>query len=394
MKMKIALSMIVVALLNLSAAEFEKVYKEDGTLSIPSYPILDKRALSTSRGGDQLDSDAAIDGMGVLISAQEGKTVNPSYGKYNTLLQNNQGINSLDALLAEGVISADELQHSNDVCLNETFSCLEGMSINNVTNQCEAAVTCSDPDMTFNGNDCSKILITSEPAILGPNTKLLTRSESFVVPYGVTNINVCLGGAGGGGAGNTSRAYGGSAGEKKYFSLNVSPNQTFDFISGQGGKGGEIKQIGADYKGFPGGDSTFAGITARGGAGGQYRVNATDSDSCPGHSFSAGNNNNDATGGGAGPLGNGGNIHAGYGEITAGGAGTKYSNYNNGIGGSGGNGAVEITWDGYSCPGSATLNSSLNCITETPVTSPASCLIGVYDSSYGKCISDIIRTCH
>jgi len=54
--------------MSLSAFQVEKVYQEDGSLSIPNYPILDKRALSESRGGEVQDFSSARDGLGVMIT--------------------------------------------------------------------------------------------------------------------------------------------------------------------------------------------------------------------------------------------------------------------------------------------------------------------------------------
>ncbi|HEY7791513.1 MAG TPA: IPT/TIG domain-containing protein [Vicinamibacterales bacterium] len=100
--------------------------------------------------------------------------------------------------------------------------------------------------------------------------------QKFVVPAGVTQIQVELwGGGGGGGGGNASYASAGGGGGGAYVRvvLNVIPGQIFQINLGSGGAGGDASSFGSN--GSDGGETTLIDEThgveltgARGGAGG------------------------------------------------------------------------------------------------------------------------------
>ena len=156
MKKKIILVTLALSLSSFAFAEtltVEKVYAEDGSLDIPTYPILDKRTLSASRGGDRADYDSTIDGMGVKIVGKKGEAVDTVYGQYNTLLRSSTRIKSINSMLADGEIQGS-ISALRTICENPDYGCTPGLNKNTVTQQCENNSYCADSQMEFDGTKC------------------------------------------------------------------------------------------------------------------------------------------------------------------------------------------------------------------------------------------------
>jgi len=156
MKKKIILATLALSLSSFAFAEtltVEKVYAEDGSLDIPTYPILDKRTLSASRGGDRSDYDSTIDGMGVKIVGKKGEAVDTVYGQYNTLLRSSTRIKSINSMLADGEIQGS-ISALRTICENPDYGCTPGLNKNTVTQQCENNPYCADSQMEFDGTKC------------------------------------------------------------------------------------------------------------------------------------------------------------------------------------------------------------------------------------------------
>ena len=196
-------------------------------------------------------------------------------------------------------------------------------------------------------------------------TQTFTTSGSFVVPAGVTSVQVQAwggGGAGGGVVGGalfTAKAGGGGAGGSftKVTNVAVTPGATITVTVGAGGTGA------SQVAGTTGGTSTFGSaipVSAVGGGGGQIGTNGTGAAVTTGITFNGGSGgnavsaNSGAGGGGAGSTGAGGNASgttagtAGPGGGSAGAAGLTSSG--DGItatgiagGGSGGKSASTIS---------------------------------------------------
>lgn len=166
-------------------------------------------------------------------------------------------------------------------------------------------------------------------------TTTFTASGSFVVPCGVTSIQVQAWGGGGGGAGdgNTSSASGaaggGGAGGYSAATIAVVPGSTINFIVGTGGAGGNGAANGAN-----GGNTTFGTVTANGGVGGRVEGGG-------GGAGGTGTTANGGSGGnGAGTTGGNGGTAGGPGGGTGGAGGTLNGNGSTGgIPGGGGGGA-------------------------------------------------------
>lgn len=135
--------------------------------------------------------------------------------------------------------------------------------------------------VTGAGTQASPYLIDAAPiGIIGTQTTM-SASQIFTVPPAVSKIKVELWGAagGGGGAGAYSYSYnlndggyGGSGGFAQQV-LNVTGNQQFDVIIGQGGTAGNNAYYNGnwygDTDGGNGGDSWFGPVKASGGTGGK-----------------------------------------------------------------------------------------------------------------------------
>lgn len=106
-------------------------------------------------------------------------------------------------------------------------------------------------------------------------------TDTFVVPSGVTSINVKMWGGGGGGGAGGSAASGGSGGGSGYVygTITVTPGETLTIYVGGGGKGGIVNTAGGGgggggysslYRG-----STLLALVAGGGGGGGGRATSS-----------------------------------------------------------------------------------------------------------------------
>ncbi len=272
-------------------------------------------------------------------------------------------------------------------------------------------------------------LITGYTAI-AQTTQTFTGSGTFVVPAGVTTVQVeAWGGGGAGGGTNASANRGGGGGAGGSYTNNtsvaVTPGASITVTVGAGGLGASNANGGA------GGTSTFASgtpVTAVGGAGGNVGNNTTNygagagvttgitRNGGSGSNASSGSFTSGAGGGGAGSTGNGGNasgITGGAGgaggggtgaaglsggsangndatALSAGGGGARGSsgNFLNRIGGDGFRGQVKVTW---TCPSysltSTTVGSPL-CVTNTATVTltgnAANLPLGTYTVTYNQ----------
>lgn len=164
-------------------------------------------------------------------------------------------------------------------------------------------------------------------------TETFTSSGSWVVPCGVTSVQVEVwGGGGAGGAGlSATGGSGGGGGGYVINTLSVTPGSTINYTIGAGGAGNKTGT------GDPGGNSTWDGgtITANGGTGGAANGGAAGT----GGSGSGGSVTSGSTGAtGAGTGGNGGD--GGNAASTGGPGGTSGNNGDPGVvpGGGGGGG--------------------------------------------------------
>ena len=170
---------------------------------------------------------------------------------------------------------------------------------------------------------------------------------NFIVPPGVTSVNICMIGGGGGGAApedisSTTYGGGGFAGTVVSQAVATTPGESIVVAVGDGGAG----QPAIGY-GSPGIASSFGAVVASGGAGGNdingdYAGNGGTTTNCRGtftHGTSATGGGSIFYGGQAG-FGDGGDALGGAGGIGAGG-GAAYQH--NGAG-AGGNGLVKISW--------------------------------------------------
>ena len=135
--------------------------------------------------------------------------------------------------------------------------------------------------VTGTGTQSSPYLINSTSTGNAGSSTTLTTSQTWTVPGTVSKIKVELWGAagGGGGAGAYSYSYnlnnGGDGGSGGFASqvFNVTGNQTFNVVIGQGGTAGNNAFYSGlwygDTDGGNGGDSWFGPIKAAGGTGGK-----------------------------------------------------------------------------------------------------------------------------
>lgn len=180
------------------------------------------------------------------------------------------------------------------------------------------------------------------PAGPASRSQTFTENGTFIVPAGVTSIEVsaCAGGGGGGSGGGAvgsnygSGGGGGGAGEsiqKKVFS--VTPGQSIPIVRGTPGVGGVVNGAGAAGNPGTAGGNTLVGslVTLDGGDGGQGGASATSSPAggSNGAGYPSGGAGND---GGAAGLGAGG---AGGGSPFGGGGAGGRAGANGGV--SGGN---------------------------------------------------------
>lgn len=96
---------------------------------------------------------------------------------------------------------------------------------------------------------------------------LLTDSNNFTVPAGVTKLLIAMQAGGGGGGGVTANvnvtAPGGASGEFKEFFIAVTPGQVIAYSNGAGGTGGAA----GNNAGTNGSNAVFGSVTAIGGLG-------------------------------------------------------------------------------------------------------------------------------
>ncbi len=111
-------------------------------------------------------------------------------------------------------------------------------------------------------------LLIEVPIKAQPQVQLLSTNGTFTVPAGVTSLKIeCWGGGGAGAWTNSSGRAGGGGGGGAYAKSNlvVTPGQTFSYVIGVGGNGGNassvVKNGGDTYFGSP---ST---VMAKGGLG-------------------------------------------------------------------------------------------------------------------------------
>ncbi|MBG6060776.1 hypothetical protein IWX83_000548 [Flavobacterium sp. CG_9.1] len=207
----------------------------------------------------------------------------------------------------------------------------------------------------------------------GQTTQTYTTSGTFTVPVGVTSITVEAWGGGGGGqqGGNGGGSSGGGGGGYARSTFVVTPNSTYNYTVGAGGKqnlDGGVSRFGVDLlvasggiSGGSGGSANTGTITFKGGNGGVNSSSSLKGGAGGGGAAgtnSDGNNGKNATGdsgssggeatldGGAG--GNGGKDgEPGLNGLNPGGGGGGGGKQDSG--GIGGNGLVKITY----CPSSA-----------------------------------------
>lgn len=198
MKNKILRSIGLIAVLSASlfsstvqTTEIEKVYDSTGVLLVPTYPIMDKRNLSKSRGGDVDDYKSTVDGLGVSIVSQKGESVMRAYGVYNSMLRKNAKPNvTIDDMIGSGQISSDRLAKVNDICVDPDYTCADGLRKNLQSQRCEAIVSCADASMIFDGAECKKDTTSLIPSslnytyscisgeLVSTNCKIVTRSTT------------------------------------------------------------------------------------------------------------------------------------------------------------------------------------------------------------------------
>ena len=204
-------------------------------------------------------------------------------------------------------------------------------------------------------NATQPVVKTTTSTQYSTSQKIFTSSTNWVVPNGVTSVQVTVIGAGGGGGGgywpttalNANGGGGGGSGGYKTSTVSVTPGSTISVKVGIGGKGGAGGTQSGITAGSTGGSSSFGSyITVTGGGGGQ-----------PGSATSVG------TGGSSGtPSGNPGsngvityygiaNFAGGVGGKNAyaptgtGGVGSDNGQYDGGgIGRQGNNGAVIVQY--------------------------------------------------
>jgi len=202
-------------------------------------------------------------------------------------------------------------------------------------------------------------LILTKTVICQPVVQLLSTNGTFTVPTGVTSLKVeCWGGGGGGGWTNNSGQSSGGGGGGAYAKSNliVSPGQTFAYVVGIGGNGGNassvVKDGGDTYFGSPStvmakGGLGVANNSTPGASGGQASAsvgnvitrnggnggNGTGSGSCHASGGGGGGAGSDASGG------NGANGAVGSGLCLNGGTGGVGGTGGSQLGGNGGTGA-------------------------------------------------------
>jgi len=200
--------------------------------------------------------------------------------------------------------------------------------------------TMEETDITFDDGGGNLLLYTS-----ATNVTTYNGSGSFVVPAGVTSIQVQAWGGGGGGEGG-SGAGGGGGEYAAETALTVTPGETLTVTVGAGGSGGSG---GAGGPGTSGGTttlkrSTTALVTANGGQGGSSATSSGGSGSTNTIHFNGGGSKANSTGvshGGAGGGSSAGTNRAGNtggsNSGSTGGAGATAPT-GGGNGGAGGNG--------------------------------------------------------
>lgn len=100
---------------------------------------------------------------------------------------------------------------------------------------------------------------------INTSIQAFTASGTFVVPEGITTIDVLV--VGGGGGGGSRQGGGGGAGGVVVATLAVTPAEEIAVVVGAGGAGGA-----AGGRGSNGGDSSFGAVSALGGGGGGGRT--------------------------------------------------------------------------------------------------------------------------
>lgn len=163
-------------------------------------------------------------------------------------------------------------------------------------------------------------------------TEIITSTQTWTVPAGVSQLELIMCGGGGGGAWGASQSSGGGGGSVDYTVLNVTPGSTHTITIGGGGAGaGSL-----NAKGSTGGTSSFGSLFSVLGAEGGGSVN---------------NSNND------GPIGGQGSRLGGGGGNGASTSGTNAGTGNNGapgafgLGGGGGGSAYAVSSDFSGSPG-------------------------------------------
>ena len=215
------------------------------------------------------------------------------------------------------------------------------------------------------------LFVSITPLVSFGQSQTFNSSGTFIVPAGVTSVNVQVWGAGGAGGGSTSdgnSGAGGGAGGYSYGTLAVTPGTSILYTVGAGG-------IGSTGNGASGGNSSFLTITANGGDGGRANggsvgtggtasggsTNTTGGSGNGGGSNMGGKGGNAPAGGGTGGNGNSNNDGSIGNSPGGGGGGGEANRYydwkwydwfnyttDSYAGGNGGKGQIKISW--ASCP--------------------------------------------
>lgn len=172
-----------------TTARIERVFDLEGLVLMPSYPMLDKRVISRTRGGDRDDYASSVDGVGVAIIGRIGEAVDPMYGNYNRLLQTYPDVRGTiddkitDGLIPEGEIVLSDSYLNGSGCTNVT-TCDIGFTFNDVTARCELPATCSDMTMTFNGVECTKdVFVPGSSSITISNSSYYTHPNGNITGF-------------------------------------------------------------------------------------------------------------------------------------------------------------------------------------------------------------------
>lgn len=158
-------------------------------------------------------------------------------------------------------------------------------------------------------------IIYSNKATSGlPPYVVFTTSGSYLVPEGITEVDVLI--VAGGGGGGSRQGGGGGAGGLQIATVSVTPFTNIPVVVGLGGQGGS-----SGGRGFNGGNSSFGSLTSIGGGGGGGRTaNST------GTSGGSGGGGASGWSGGGGVVGqgnDGGNSLPNRGNLGGGGGGAS-----------------------------------------------------------------------